>query len=250
MQVRRAADPRQLAAAVSSADDGDRVGRLAAAVQVEDRVEDDLVRGPVEVGRRAAPRRRRRSRPCSAACRRARDCSAATSCGGCRSNVPARPSPDGGDRGTPLVSGPRRSAEPCAASPASSAADRTLFAIGCGRPATLTSAAQRRYGSVRSARPTPVCTARAQPVDKPVDAACGQDCGETGDNRPISQSLLHKRCGLALWTNIRELTRRGDRGHRRVAGRVSHPHGVADRRHSALVTASCAHAQPGTPVTE
>ena len=36
---------------VSSADDGDRVGRLAPAVQVEDRVVDQLVRRPVEVGR-------------------------------------------------------------------------------------------------------------------------------------------------------------------------------------------------------
>ena len=49
MQIRGAADPAQQAAAVQLGGDRHRVGRLAATVQIEDRVVDVLVRGPVEV---------------------------------------------------------------------------------------------------------------------------------------------------------------------------------------------------------
>ena len=50
VQVGLAADPGQVAALGQLVGDGDRVGRLAAAVEVEDRVVDQLVRRPVEVG--------------------------------------------------------------------------------------------------------------------------------------------------------------------------------------------------------
>ena len=50
VQVGLAADPLQVAALGQLVGDGDRVGRLAAAVEVEDRVVDQLVGGPVEVG--------------------------------------------------------------------------------------------------------------------------------------------------------------------------------------------------------
>jgi hypothetical protein len=49
VQVRGAADPGDLPALGELARDGDRVGRVAASVQVQDRVVDDLVRRPVEV---------------------------------------------------------------------------------------------------------------------------------------------------------------------------------------------------------
>ena len=50
VQVRRAADPHQLAALAQLGRDGDRVGRLAPPVQVDDGVVDLLVGRPVEVG--------------------------------------------------------------------------------------------------------------------------------------------------------------------------------------------------------
>ena len=50
VQVGEAAGPGQLAALGQLVTDGDRVGRLAAPVQVDDGVEDHLVRRPVEVG--------------------------------------------------------------------------------------------------------------------------------------------------------------------------------------------------------
>jgi len=49
MQVGRAADPLQLLAAGKQVGHGDRVGRLAPAVEVEDGIENQLVGGPVEV---------------------------------------------------------------------------------------------------------------------------------------------------------------------------------------------------------
>ena len=49
VQVRRAAEPDELAAALQLGRHGDRVGGLAAAVEVEDAVVDGLVGGPVEV---------------------------------------------------------------------------------------------------------------------------------------------------------------------------------------------------------
>ena len=49
MQVGRAADPAELAGAGQVGRDGDGVGRLAPAVEVEDRGVDDRVGGPVEV---------------------------------------------------------------------------------------------------------------------------------------------------------------------------------------------------------
>ena len=49
VEVRLAADAGQLAALGQLVGDGDGVGRLAAPVQLEDRVIDELVRGPVEV---------------------------------------------------------------------------------------------------------------------------------------------------------------------------------------------------------
>ncbi len=50
VEVRRAPDALQLAAALELGGDGDHVDRLAAAVEVDDRVVDRLVGGPVEVG--------------------------------------------------------------------------------------------------------------------------------------------------------------------------------------------------------
>ena len=50
VQVRRAADPQQLAALAQLVGDRDRVSRLAASVEVGDSVVDLLVRGPIEVG--------------------------------------------------------------------------------------------------------------------------------------------------------------------------------------------------------
>ena len=50
VQVGLATDPGQVAALGQLVGDGDRVGRLAAPVEVEDRVVDRLVRRPVEVG--------------------------------------------------------------------------------------------------------------------------------------------------------------------------------------------------------
>jgi hypothetical protein len=49
VQIRRAADPPQQSAAVQLRGDRHRVGRLTASVQIEDRVVDVLMRGPVEV---------------------------------------------------------------------------------------------------------------------------------------------------------------------------------------------------------
>ena len=49
MQIRRPADPPQQAPAIQLGGHRHSIGRLAAAVQVEDRVVDVLVRGPVEV---------------------------------------------------------------------------------------------------------------------------------------------------------------------------------------------------------
>ena len=49
VEVRRPADPLQLAAPLQLGGDGHRVGGLAATVEVDDRVVDDLVGGPVEV---------------------------------------------------------------------------------------------------------------------------------------------------------------------------------------------------------
>ena len=49
VQVRRAADPAELAALLQLGRDRHRVGRLAAAVEVEDGLVDQLVRRPVEV---------------------------------------------------------------------------------------------------------------------------------------------------------------------------------------------------------
>jgi hypothetical protein len=49
VQVGRAADPHQLPGAGQLGRDGDGVGRLAAAVEIEDRVVEHLVGGPVEV---------------------------------------------------------------------------------------------------------------------------------------------------------------------------------------------------------
>ena len=54
VQIRGAADAAQQAAAVQFGGDGDRVGRLTTAVEVEDRVIDVLVGGPVEVARAQA----------------------------------------------------------------------------------------------------------------------------------------------------------------------------------------------------
>ena len=72
VEVRRPADAQQLATSLELGGDGHRVGRLAPAVEVDDRVVDDLVGRPVEVDARARSRRRRRSRPWTAASRRAR----------------------------------------------------------------------------------------------------------------------------------------------------------------------------------
>src|SRR5581483_3531976 len=49
MQVGRSADAQQLAAAFQLGGHGDGIGWLAAPVEIEDAVEDDLMSGPVEV---------------------------------------------------------------------------------------------------------------------------------------------------------------------------------------------------------
>ncbi|OLE29943.1 MAG: hypothetical protein AUG44_02515 [Actinobacteria bacterium 13_1_20CM_3_71_11] len=50
MQVGRAADPAEIAGIGEGGRDGDRIGRFAPPVEVENRVEDPRVVGPVEVG--------------------------------------------------------------------------------------------------------------------------------------------------------------------------------------------------------
>ena len=115
VEVRRAADPLQLAAALELGGDGHHVDRLAAAVEVDDRVVDRLVRGPVEVdaaqhlgdvgdgvlGEQHRARARTARRPCPAAgCgRRARRAARPV-----RTARGRRPSPRAGARACPRVS--------------------------------------------------------------------------------------------------------------------------------------------------
>ena len=186
VQVRRAADPADLAEPGQLGRDGDRVGRLALAVEVDDDVEDRLVGRPVEVGGRARPRRRRRWRPWTAACRRAptarRRCPAAgcarTRRAGRRGAATAAP-PPGRTRRTPSPDAPARRARAHwstgrvrqfrrAAPSASRAALWTALGTGWGpRGLSLWSAWGRSVdGAGRERRrvtachlPTPVCTA-------------------------------------------------------------------------------------------
>ena len=93
VEVRRAADPRELAAALQLGRRGDRVDRLAAAVEVDHRVVDRLVRPG---GRSRAPRTDSMTSAIASlesSIEPSTLCSASLSCGGVRSPPPPPPPP-------------------------------------------------------------------------------------------------------------------------------------------------------------
>ena len=201
VQVRRAADPGQLAAALQLGGHGDRVGRLAAAVEVEDRVVDGLVRGPVEVVPGAAPRRRRRSRPWSAACaehatarRRGPAAAAGRTCAASRTRRRGR---DGAR--APRLRPAKIRLSPCAASPPLASVSNTssmarAFPAGGARGATLR---RQRWSHVQLGCAQLVHHPGEDPRTPP-----GRTCGRDGDNCLVFERFRWSATVDGMWTTL------------------------------------------------